>query len=338
MSEKKALTASEIAETWGAYMNASLSVRVLSYFLKKTEDEKILGIIQDAYDMSVNHLKILEQFLLQDGHEIPIGFTEEDVNVDAPKLYTDNYMLQNVMQFGILGMIAASAGIGMASREDIYSHFSKAHHDYNELHRKALQTAKEKAIYNHPPIIPTTKAIDFVKKQNFITGWFGERRPLLTVEIANLFSNIERNALGAATLIGFSQIAQATEVKDFLLRGIDIAKKHVTIFSNLLKENDIPTPSGSDAMVTDSSEIAPFSDRLIMFHTTGMIAQGIGFYGYGISTNTRKDLATTYMRLCGEIALYAEDGANIMIDHGWMEEPPRMIDREELVKKKGEKS
>ncbi|WP_462413724.1 hypothetical protein [Neobacillus sp. Marseille-QA0830] len=31
--------------------------------------------------------------------------------------------------------------------------------------------------------------------------------------------------------------------------------------------------------------------------------------------------------------MYAEDGANIMIKHGWLEEPPQADDREELMNK-----
>jgi hypothetical protein len=29
---------------------------------------------------------------------------------------------------------------------------------------------------------------------------------------------------------------------------------------------------------------------------------------------------------------YVEDGANILIDHGWMEQPPQAVDREALAK------
>ncbi|WP_419158854.1 DUF3231 family protein [Rossellomorea sp. BNER] len=32
---------------------------------------------------------------------------------------------------------------------------------------------------------------------------------------------------------------------------------------------------------------------------------------------------------------YSEDGANIMIDNGWMEQPPLAADRDELAKRKG---
>jgi hypothetical protein len=38
------------------------------------------------------------------------------------------------------------------------------------------------------------------------------------------------------------------------------------------------------------------------------------------------------MTMLPEIALYAEDGANIMIKHGWLEEPPQMQDRNQLTK------
>ena len=37
------------------------------------------------------------------------------------------------------------------------------------------------------------------------------------------------------------------------------------------------------------------------------------------------------MSMIPEIALYAEDGANIMIKHGWMEEPPQADNRDKLI-------
>ncbi|MFD1038919.1 DUF3231 family protein [Virgibacillus byunsanensis] len=171
-----------------------------------------------------------------------------------------------------------------------------------------------------------------MKKQSFLTGWFGDRRPLTALEVTNLFSNMQRNSLGCATLTGFNQVATSTEVKEFIKRGIDISKKHVNVFHSILEENDVPTPTGADSMVTDSATISPFSEKLMMFHIIGMNNLGIGFYAMSISTNLRRDLVTHYTRLSGEIGLYCEDGANIMIENGWTEEPPRMVDRDELAK------
>ncbi|WP_087974638.1 DUF3231 family protein [Oceanobacillus rekensis] len=331
MESKIALTASELSQIWEAYMNASLNIAVFSYFREKVEDEEIQAVIQDALNLSQNHLVKLKKFLKTENHPIPQGFTDGDVNTNAPKLYTDGYMLQHALNLGTLGMNAAAMAISGCAREDVYSFFSESFHDYNSIHHKATQIALTKGTFVRPPSIPIPKEIDFVKKQNFLKGWLGERRPLLAAEIMNLFANIERNTLGSATLTGFSQVAKSKEVREYLQRGTDIAKKHVKIFSEVLEGNDVPVPMGSDSMVTNSSEVSPFSDKLIMFHATGMIAVGIGFYGLAISTGTRRDIASNYVRLSGEIMLYSEDGANIMIKNGWMEEPPRMVDREELA-------
>ena len=74
-----------------------------------------------------------------------------------------------------------------------------------------------------------------------------------------------------------------------------------------------------------------FSDKLIMFHVSAMIAAGIGNFGMSMAASPRRDLGLKYASLIPEILLYAEDGANIMIKHGWMEEPPQADDRDQLI-------
>jgi hypothetical protein len=82
-----------------------------------------------------------------------------------------------------------------------------------------------------------------------------------------------------------------------------------------------------------NSTVSPFSDKLMMFHIAGLIASGIAQYGISISVSPRRDIGVMYTRLMAEIAKYSEDGANIMINNGWMEEPPKAADRDELAKK-----
>lgn len=332
MDQNIDLTSAELSQIWGAYMNASLTSKILTYFNAKVEDNEIRPVIQDALDLMHSHLEKLTQIFEKENKPLPIGFTDQDVNIDAPSLYSDNYFLQYVYQLGSLGIFSYAASVPVSTREDVYHFFSEGLRDYNELHQKAMLTLLTKGLYIRPPYIPTPNKVDFVKKQNFLTGWFGERRPLMATEIAHLFSNMQRNSFGSATLTGFSQVAKSKDVKEYLLRGIKIAEKHVKIFSSILEESKVPTPMGSDSMVTDSNQVSPFSDKLMIFHVTGMIGLGIGFYGLSITTNVRRDIATNYTRLSAEIALYAEDGANLMIENEWLEEPPRMVDRDELTK------
>jgi len=337
MEQKKPLTASELGGIWGKYQNDSLSLAVLSYFNQKAEDPEIKEVISDGLQLTKKHFDSVKTFFHEEKRPLPIGITKEDVDITKGRLYTDNYMLQYCLQLRRLGMHAATIALSMTTREDLYNYFSKVFHDYNQLHHKALVVTKAKGVLLEPPTIPAPKEIDFVKKQNFLTGWLGEKRPLLSIEISHLFGNIQRNSLGAATLLGFSQVAERKEVRDYFLRGVEIAKKHVEIFSEVLESNDIPVPMGSDALVTDLAETGVLSDKLMLLHTTGMIALGIGFYGLSISTSTRRDIASHYVRLSGEIGLYLEDGANLLIKHEWLEEPPRMVDRAELIKTKGGK-
>lgn len=56
----------------------------------------------------------------------------------------------------------------------------------------------------------------------------------------------------------------------------------------------------------------------------------IAFYGSAFSVNARRDLGAKYLLLTNELARYSEDGANLMISKGWLEQPPLATDRNEL--------
>jgi hypothetical protein len=134
-------------------------------------------------------------------------------------------------------------------------------------------------------------------------------------------------------LIGFSQVARAKEVQAYFVRGKEIASKHVEIFGSLLREDDIPAAQTWDAEAT-AATIAPFSDKLMMFHALAMNSGGIGYYGASMGASQRRDIGAMYSRLMAEVAQYTEDGANIMINNAWMEQPPTVVDRDALVSNK----
>lgn len=69
------------------------------------------------------------------------------------------------------------------------------------------------------------------------------------------------------------------------------------------------------------------------FHTTMLIDSGIGNYGLSTAASPRRDLGVDYARFIIEVAQVAEDGANLMIDNGWLEQPPPSPDREDLEKR-----
>lgn len=85
-----------------------------------------------------------------------------------------------------------------------------------------------------------------------------------------------------------------------------------------------------DSAVLNTTENI-FSDKLMMYNVAAMIAAGIGNFGMSLASSPRRDLGTKYASLIPEVSLYAEDGVNIMIKHGWMEEPPQAEDRDKLI-------
>jgi hypothetical protein len=325
------LTASEVSNLWTFYSQGTMMVCGLRYFINKVENPDIRSTLENALAISQQHVDSARQIFKQENYPIPIGFTSNDVNIDAPRLFSDNFFLiytLNMAKFLTLGYGLAAA---TSAREDIVDFYNHSVDQAQSLHKKAKCLALEKGIYVRPPYIPKPDKPEFVNSQQFLAGWFGERRPLLGIEISNLILNIKRNALGKAMIIGFSQVAQSKEVRKYMERGRDISAKHIEVFSSILNDEYLPAPMTWDHEVSDST-VSPFSDKLIMFHISVLSASGIGQYGMAMSTSPRRDLGTHYTRLSAEIGKFAEDGAKIMIKNGWLEKPPQAADREQLAK------
>ncbi|WP_085520945.1 DUF3231 family protein [Tuberibacillus sp. Marseille-P3662] len=328
------LTSVEITELWTAYMNDTALTCQFQQFLAKVEDEEIRPLIQQALDLAQGNIKTLTEIFNKEDYPIPYGFKmDEDVNVTAPRLFSDTYVLNYLHQGAQITLQAYSISLSLAVRADVYSYFNECISQLTDFLREVKEVLLTKGLYMRSPYLPTPETYDFVKSQSFLTGYFGEKRPLTGTEIANLYANFQRNALGVATMIGYSQVAKSKEVRKFLVRGKELAQKHCEVFGSIMREDDIPVPMTFDTEVTDSTTYT-FSDKLMMFYCTSLIALSVGYYGSSMAMSPRRDLGVQYSRLVAEILKYADDGAKLMIKHGWMEEPPRALDRDELAKKK----
>ncbi|MBS4213965.1 MULTISPECIES: DUF3231 family protein [Neobacillus] len=327
------LTSAEITSLWASYINDTAISCKFKYFLSIVEDEEIKPILKRAFDIAQGNLKTLTEIFNKEKYPIPYGFKlDEDVNISAPRLYSDSYVLHYLHQSSQIALQGYSMNLTLSVRGDVYSHFNECISQLTTFLREVKELLLSKGLYIRSPYLPIPDEIDFVKRKSFLKGFFGEKRPLIGTEVTNLFANFQRNAFGVATLLGFSQVAQSKEVAEYLVRGKDIAKKHCELFGSILTEGDLPTPMSWGTEVTDSTA-STFSDKLMMFYTTTLIALSIGFYGTSMAMSPRKDLGLHYVRLSAEIAKYAEEGANIMIKNGWLEQPPMAADRDELSKK-----
>lgn len=327
------LTSAEMTGLWTQYINDTLATCVNQYFLEKTDDEEVRPIIEFTLQVAKENLEIMETIFKKDHFPVPIGFTDEDVNPKAPKLFSDSFVLYYLRYLSILAMAASSAALGLATRPDVIDFHKRVLDKGVKLQDKTRDLMLKQGIYVKPPYISTPDKVDFVKKQSFLAGFWGKQRSLSSAEITHLFLNIQSNIIGKTLITGLAQIAEHDDVKQLLLRGKRMAHKHVEIFSEYLLREDLPAPMGWDPALTDSTTKV-FSDKLILFNVTAMIAAGIGNYGMAMAASPRRDIAARYASLIPEVGLFAEDAANLMIKHGWMEEPPQADDRNSLIKGK----
>ncbi|WP_339237009.1 DUF3231 family protein [Oceanobacillus sp. FSL W7-1281] len=326
------LSSAEISQIWTTYQEDTASICMLISFVKTIEDPEIAALLQHALELYESHIPKLTNFFTGESWPVPLGFTEADINLSAPRLYTDGFMLYYLQMMGILGMNAYSIAIGTAVRSDIHDYYSECMAETVDLHKRANSLMLEKGLFVRAPEITPPDRIAFVTDNNFLGKWMGENRPLTALEISNLYANSQRNLLGKSLLIGFSQVANNPGVRKYMVKGKEVAEKHVETFSSKLNQDDLPASATSDAGITDST-VSPFSDKLMMFFTSSLISASIGYYGSSMSMGARKDLITNYSRLTVEIMKYSAEGAKLMIDNGWMEEPPQAKNRDKLAKK-----
>lgn len=86
------------------------------------------------------------------------------------------------------------------------------------------------------------------------------------------------------------------------------------------------------SMIPTTSTESPFSDILLMFHTTALNNCRNGVLWTSMGATLRKDLAAAYCSLIIKVGEFSIDGANIMIDNGWLEKPFLTTDRRDLAK------
>ncbi|MBS4219012.1 DUF3231 family protein [Bacillus sp. FJAT-49711] len=325
------LTAAEMSYLWSSYIGDSMAVCVFKYFLEHIEDDEIKTVVSHALELSQQHVEIIEEIFSKEDIQIPQGFTEQDVNLRAKRLFSDKFYLYYVKNMAKGGLVMYARATPNIFRQDILSFYSKCLTSTLELNNVVTQILLEKGLAVRPPTIPFPKKLEFVHKQSFLLEGLG-KRPLSGIEIADIYANIQTNHLGTSIAMGFSQVIQSKKVRSYILRGKDISMKHIKVFSDYLANHSLPVPMTFDQEISESTE-SPFSDKLMLYHFGLMSYAGIGNYGAAISQSQRSDLVLDYSRLLTEVMKFAEDGVNMMIANEWLEQPPLAADRKELSSK-----
>ncbi|MBS4214773.1 DUF3231 family protein [Bacillus sp. FJAT-29953] len=326
IDETQPLTTFEMGKLWATYTGNSMSIQILSYFLQHCEDEEIKTLLENGLALSKDFIQRIEGFFNKDNFPIPSGFTKDDVNLGAPRLYADEFYVHYLKYAAKAGMSLYAVAVPLVLREDIREFFIYCNQCATVLLGQINNVLMGKKLIANPPIIPTPDGIDKIDKQSYLNGYFGEVRPLQALEIIHLWDNIETNTTSMALLLGFHQIVKDEKIKALFKRGLTMTDKAVKQYKEKLHIEHIQSPAFLDHLVTPST-YPPFSDKIMLFHKVDMFAMKIRSFGNSLAVTARRDIDMLYARTLINIGLFVDDGMNILIDKGWLESPPKAYDR-----------
>ncbi|QNF31103.1 MULTISPECIES: DUF3231 family protein [Metabacillus] len=324
--ETQPLTTFEMGKLWATYMGNSMSIQILSYFLQHCDDEDIRLLLENGLALSKDFIKRIEGFFKKENFPMPMGFTKDDVNLGAPRLYADEFYVHYLKYAAKAGMSLYAVAVPLVMREDIREFFIYCNQCATVLLGQINNVLMGKKFIATPPIIPIPEGIDKIDKQTYLNGFFGNVRPLQALEIIHLYDNIENNTTSKALLLGFCQIVQDEKIKVLFKRGLDMTDKAVKQYKEKMHIEHIQSPSYLDHLVTTST-YPPFSDKIMLFHKVDMFAMKVRSFGNSLAVTARRDIDMLYVRTLINIGLFVEDGMNILINKGWLESPPKAYDR-----------
>lgn len=329
MQENNHLTSSEISNLWAHYIRETLSVCVNKYMVQTIQDPEIHHLFQSALKISSQHIETLKKLFRQEKFPIPNGFTEEDVDLKAPPLFTDVLCLKYLHIMTTHGLNEYSLSFTASIREDIVEFYQQCNLDAMEIYKKAKDLLISKKLYQQPPTYVTPKKVKIIKNYKYVTNILGKHRPMNSIESGHIYFNLSKAITAKAIMLAFKQVAKDPTVCTLLEKSLQVKNKHIEGFSSLLIKDNLHLPQTLETEITNST-VSPFSDKLMLLQTGFLFGVAVTYYNASVISSMRADISVHCEKAgLNSLWIYSRIGKS-MIDHKWMEEPPRAEDRKKL--------
>lgn len=324
------LSCTEIGGLWGSYLQETMTVCFLTYFLHHLQDGQIVPLAEEALTISRARVDKIRSIFLAENFPVPAGFSESDVNLAAPPLFHDTFALSFIYMMNRLGMINFGFVASNNVRLDVLDFFTECMHTSTEMFGKAVRMMLEKGIYDRPPKMNYPQKIEYVEKESFLNGIFGPKRPLNAIELSEIFFNVERNYFSVIIMLGFAQVMEDHKLKELILRGKKISEDQIELFNGLLTKEDLLGTVTVSMEVTDST-VSPFSDKLILAMINILNAVDILLISHALSLTMRTDLTAHYTKIIAKVMAFAKDTFDIVVERKWLEQPLLTTNRKQLI-------
>lgn len=327
------LTSAEIGTLWTEYVNGTMTDCVNRYMYSIIEDKSIKKIFEDAINIYAKQKQEVSQFIKNDGYPVPLGFTDSDINTNAPRLFTDIFCLQYLHIITLHGLIGHITSLSASTRRDLRNAYDSFDNDGKRMFHRTIELLLEKGKFQRDPLFYPDDGVEFVDSKDFASGLLKTNRTLSATEIVNLSFNIKKNIMAKTLSIAFSQVAQSKEVREFLADSQDTANNQIQSLSKILQNDNLPSPSSFETEIT-TSHVAPFSDKLMLYHIGLLYQVGQVYHGVGLASSMRADLIMTYEKVILKNIAVVKKWFDIMVKNKWLEQPPLAPDRKEIARDK----
>lgn len=320
------ITSSELGYLWTGYTINEMSKWYLTIFAEHAKDQDVKSVLCLALNISNDLLEKGSTFLSKEGYPLPLGFNQEDIDINATPLFTDRFILFYMLVSSRLGLAFHSKSLALSTREDIRAHHIDCLQVTIQLHTKISDTALNKGLYWRTPTLPAPLHPEKVQKASYLNGWLGDTRPLNSMEMANLYSILELLIVINTICTGFSQTTTSNDLKNVFIQGSVIAKDQFYELAEALKKDDLPLPPTSSTEITTSNNRV-FSDRIMLCHVAGLFGSLISQSGFSLGAVMAHNLVTIYSKLIAVSGKYSEKITKILIEKKSLEKVPGAVSR-----------
>ncbi|MDV2581974.1 DUF3231 family protein [Alkalibacillus haloalkaliphilus] len=314
------LTASEITNLIASFTTNTMASVVTSDVLKKAESDDVRSMLELGVQIAKTEVEGAQYFMNQVGRVLPVPFTEQDILLPNEKYYSDNFIILLKYKLGQDALNLYVTSLSTSTNPEVRAFYKKLSQDTAELMEKCLELMVKRGLHQPVIHIPKSDEVERAQTKKILGRFIGEKRPLSAPEVLQIQNNFMATEVLKEILRSFSK-TETPEIREHFERGKDMCSKHLEMMQAKFEKEELPQMPTWEAEV-DTEGLPHFSDRLMLFKVSLMVGATGGRYGVTATATLRKDIGSTFSKMMGEVVLYAEDAAALMIKYNMFDEPP----------------
>lgn len=178
------ISSSEIGTLWQTYQEKALIMRFLEYFIQKADDQESRNLLGGLWQELNFYVKEMEKVFDEQGMVKPVGFTSEDVNIEAPKLYDNGFDILFIRVLKQVSMGLYTLNMNMSYNNRVIAIYEGLTTITQKIYKLATMYLLEKGLLSQPPKVTMPKKTEFIESKKYMKGMklFGDKRALNDLE------------------------------------------------------------------------------------------------------------------------------------------------------------